>query len=258
MELALEFSQLQTGYNTIRDFISIKFGDSHRLYRTFNNMKLTEIRYEINEMIPNRPQPVSNKYAILSSKRQMYGLTRTIVTYEKHMIMEFIINLVDFINGLGSYPKLTRCCEIIGKKINEFIMELNNITVEYNRNEITTKEQLETYPIGSLISYTNVNNRFKLGGFITKFAKDYFIWVGPDFETRYRARYSHIQKMWVGDVYKTINDIVSIVPTTGNLTKYPVTVNDVTIYYGFSEVHANNFKKTIKYKDIMRWCEYFG
>src|SRR5262245_40366681 len=82
--------------------------------------------------------------------------------------------------------------------------------IENGRKEITTKKQLEKYPVGSLISYINKANVFKLGGFILKFSDDYFIYIKPDFQTKIRARYKNIKKMWVGDVYKVKNDLISL------------------------------------------------
>jgi hypothetical protein len=131
------------------------------------------------------------------------------------------------------------------------------IMVENGRKEIKTKKQLEKYPIGSLISYMNNEGIFRYGGFITKFADDYFIYILPDFKTRYRARYSHIQKMWVGNVYSTKQDIVSIIPTDRPLTNFPVTVNDIIIYYAKKTIDAKRFMNTDKYKKIVAWVDYF-
>ena len=81
--------------------------------------------------------------------------------------------------------------------------------LESGRKEITTKTQLEKYPVGSMISYKNKNDDFKQGGFIIKFADNYLIYITPDFTTKYRVWYKNIKTMWVGDVYKTKNDLVS-------------------------------------------------
>lgn len=133
---------------------------------------------------------------------------------------------------------------------------INNM-IKGGRKEITTKNQLEKYPIGSLISYMNNNSIFRPGGFIIKFYIDYFIYVSSDFSTKYRARYSHIQKMWVGTIYSTKKDIVSIVKATQTKTNFPVAINNVIIYYGSNTFDADRFKNTDKYKKIIRWCEYF-
>ncbi len=122
--------------------------------------------------------------------------------------------------------------------------------IENGRHEITSKKQLEKYPIGSLISYMNNNNVFRSGGFITKFSDDYFIYILSDFKTRYRARYSHIQKMWVGSVYSTAHDIVSIVPSTNKKTNFPVVINDITIHYAQKTFDIKRYKNTDKFKRI--------
>ena len=85
--------------------------------------------------------------------------------------------------------------------------------IRNGRKEITSKEELEEFPIGSLISRMNNNNVFKPCGFITKFSDDHFIYITPDLSNKYRVRYDTVQKMWVGNPFKCTNDIVSIVKT---------------------------------------------
>lgn len=63
--------------------------------------------------------------------------------------------------------------------------------------------------------------------------------------------------MWVGSVYKTKGDFVSIVPSKKPKTKFPVIVNDVIIYYGSDSYDVKRFKYTEKYKKIAIWCDYF-
>jgi hypothetical protein len=129
--------------------------------------------------------------------------------------------------------------------------------IENGRKEITTKKQLEKYPIGSLISYLRNDNIYKPGGFIIEFAPEYFIYILHDFSTKYRARYHNIDKMWVGSVYKTKNDFVSIVPIKHQKTNFPVIVNNVTIYYAKNTFDVKRFINTEKYKKIIQWREYF-
>ncbi|AQN67877.1 hypothetical protein [Saudi moumouvirus] len=130
--------------------------------------------------------------------------------------------------------------------------------IESGRKEITTKSQLEKYAIGSLISYTNNNNVFRLGGFLVKFADEYFIYITPDFETKYRVRYQNVKKMWVGDVYKTKNDLVSLIKASQEPTKYKVEIGNITVYYAKNSFDARRFKSTEKYKRMMTWYNYFN
>jgi hypothetical protein len=137
-----------------------------------------------------------------------------------------------------------------------FALKIHTL-IENGRKEITTKKQLEKFPIGSLISYLNNQNIFKFGGFIIKFAPDYFIFITSDFTTKYRARYSHIQKMWAGLVYQTRNDFASIVRTQQTKTKFPIIINNIIIYYASDTYDAKRYTYTEKYKRIIKWCEYF-
>ncbi len=76
--------------------------------------------------------------------------------------------------------------------------------------EITSKKELEKYPIGSFVSYVNNQNIFRPGGYIIKFLPEYFIYVRSDFSAKYRGRYSHIQKMWIGSVNHTNQKVVNV------------------------------------------------
>jgi len=129
--------------------------------------------------------------------------------------------------------------------------------VENGRREITKKSQLEKYPIGSLISYVNKSNIFKIGGFITKFTDEYFIYITPEFYTKYRVRYTNIEKMWAGNVYKTKSDIVSIVKSTQKKTKYSVTIGNITVHYANNAYFAGCYQTTKKYKRMVDWYKYF-
>lgn len=149
---------------------------------------------------------------------------------------------------------MSNSAKIVNKAL--FALKIDTM-VENGRKEIITKKQLEKYPIGSLISYLNINNIFKPGGFIIKFKPEYFIYITPDFNTKYRVRYTVIQKMWVGSVYKTKGDFVSIVPTEKPKTKFPVIVNDIVIYYASDSFDVKRFKYTEKYKKIVSWCDFF-
>ena len=131
------------------------------------------------------------------------------------------------------------------------------IMMDNGRKEITSREELEQFPIGSLISYTNKNNTFRQGGFIIKFANEYFNYITPDFKTKYRVRYVNVEKMWVGDVYKVTKDTISLTATTQTKTNFPVKVNNIIVYYAKNNFDANRYILTNKYETMIKWCEYF-
>lgn len=135
--------------------------------------------------------------------------------------------------------------------------KINNM-ITNGRVEVTTRNELEKYKIGSLISYMNKSNMYRAGGFITKFADEYFIYVTPDFKTKYRVKYANVSKMWVGDVYKVHNDVISAAPTTRFITKFPVIFNDQIIYYAPNNTELKRFCYTEKYTRLLAWDEYFN
>ena len=130
--------------------------------------------------------------------------------------------------------------------------------LENGRVEITTKDKLEEYPPGSLISFIKKGNVLKVGGFLTKITDDYFTYITPDFQNKFRVKFSNVVKMWVGDVYSTTNDIVSLVKAPKKKkTNFPVKVQNITVYYAKNNYDAKRFKGTEKYKIMLSWCEYF-
>lgn len=137
-------------------------------------------------------------------------------------------------------------------------VKISNL-IKNGRKEITTKDELEEYPIGALISYITKKGIFRSGGFIDKFEDKSFIYLSAiDFKTRVRVKYSSIQKMWAGDVYKTKNDTVSIIPSTNKQSKYFVKIGDVVVYYAPDSTMITRFKCTKKYDRMIKWHERYG
>jgi len=132
-----------------------------------------------------------------------------------------------------------------------------SIFLENGRKEITSQKELEKFPIGSLIAYMNNKNEFRNGGFIIKFCDDSFIYINPEFTHKYKVRYKNVQKMWVGNVYKTKNDIVSLVKTSRKKTNFPVVLNNIPIYYAKNNFDVKRFQNTNKYETYIKWIEYF-
>lgn len=128
--------------------------------------------------------------------------------------------------------------------------------ISYCRKELTTRAQLEKFPIGSLISYTNKNGTFKYGGYLVRVKKDWFVFMEPDFTKKVRVRFINIDKMWVGDVFKVVGDKISF-KTPDKETKHPVYVANHIVFYGGRKEDAIRFMVTQKYKNMIKWYEYF-
>lgn len=131
--------------------------------------------------------------------------------------------------------------------------------IENGRVEITSKKELKQFAIGSLISYMNTNDIFKSCGFLTKITDDYFIYVKPDFESKFKVRFAHVQKIWVGDVYHVKNDLISITKTITERpqSKFEVIINNVIVYYGKDKSDYRRFIHTQKYKIMLMWSKFF-
>ena len=130
--------------------------------------------------------------------------------------------------------------------------------INNGRSEITTKKQLEKYPIGSLVSYMNTGGIFRIGGYIKRFDDEYFVYSTIDFSKNIRVKYKFVSKIWAGDVYKCKNDIVSIIPSTNKKTKHSVKLGNVVVYYARDNSVLGHYTHTEKYQRMVKWYETFG
>lgn len=149
----------------------------------------------------------------------------------------------------------------MSKSINRVksIMELTlKQHIENGRKEITTKEELDEFSIGSLISYINKNGIYKAGGFLLKIKNDYFIYMNPHDDKKFRVQFVNVNKMWVGSPYDSKNDIVSIRQTEQPETNFPVKIGNITVFYAQSTYDQKRFNCTKKGKLMYKWYELFG
>lgn len=131
--------------------------------------------------------------------------------------------------------------------------------IKCGRKEITTKKELMKYKPGTLISYINKKGIFRSAGFLDELEDNSFIYLSStDFKTRIRVKYTIVDKMWVGDVYNTKNDIVSISPSPKIKTKYFVDIGNIIVYYATDSTMINRFKCTQKYERMQKWYERYG
>ncbi|AYV85352.1 MAG: hypothetical protein Satyrvirus12_6 [Satyrvirus sp.] len=133
--------------------------------------------------------------------------------------------------------------------------------VEYllqnGRKEIHTKSELDKFPVGALISYINKHDIFRTAGFLTKVTDDYFIYIQPDLKTRIRVRFKNVKKMYLGTVYETINDLVSIVKTNKKETKFPVIIDNIVVYYANNRYDEIRYRNTEKFCLMLAWFSFF-
>lgn len=129
--------------------------------------------------------------------------------------------------------------------------------IQNGRVMVTSKKELEQFPIGSLISHQYNQNLFIKGGFIIKFGDDYFNYITLDFNKKYKVRYCNLEKMWVSSVFECRNDYVSIIKSDKFPTKYSVTICDIPIYFGNTSYDIKRFKSTDRYRLLLQWCDYF-
>jgi hypothetical protein len=124
------------------------------------------------------------------------------------------------------------------------------------RQKISTRDELKKFPMGSNISYKSISGNFRLAGWLTDINDDNFMYT-PDFEHKIRVKFSRVKRMWVGSVYETDGDVVSIYPTKKIETKFPVIVNGVIVHYCRNEYYVKVYKASEKFDRIIEWCNYF-
>lgn len=141
---------------------------------------------------------------------------------------------------------------------NDILKTKINSLLKNGRKQIPpSKKQLSKFPIGSLISHINNNNVFKHGGFLTKITNLYFIYLAPDFTNKFRVRFKNIKKIFVGSVYTTHNDLISIVKTKQKKTNFLITINGTIVYYAQKNFDRNRFKNSKRFQLMVQWYKYF-
>lgn len=138
----------------------------------------------------------------------------------------------------------------------DVVIKINTL-LENGRKEITTIKQLKKFPIGSLISYMNLSDYFKIGGFLLEVFPDSFSFIDLDFKIRYRVDINKISKIWVGSVFQVTNDYVSILPTTQSPTNFPVVIANITVFYAKNTYAFKRYTLTQKYQTAMLWVQRF-
>lgn len=142
-------------------------------------------------------------------------------------------------------------------KIYQSYIDSAGITfVKHGRNEITTKKELEKYPIGSLIAYETRDGRYSKGGFLVEFFDDYFVFVMHDFSKQYKVRYKNILRMWAGDVNVVQKDIISF-DNIDHKTNFPIEIKGKVVKYATNNNTRDRFMCTTKYKIMVQWFDMF-
>lgn len=134
-----------------------------------------------------------------------------------------------------------------------------SVLISSGRSEISTKDELEKFPLGSPISYMNKKGALNQGGFIFSYSNDYFIFINYEFEQKYRVRYINISRMWCGNIFspESTKDIISLVPANTK-TNFPVFIGPYVIFYAKNTFDSNRFIATKKYSITKQWFEIFG
>jgi hypothetical protein len=163
----------------------------------------------------------------------------------------------------GVFAKLTKSEKSIQNNDDdsEFRKQLRKATklhLANGRKEITSKEELDNYQLGSLISYVYKSGAHKIGGFLEKIKDEYFIYRDPYKNENFKVRFAKIDKMWIESPYNTTNDIISMCNTDQPKTKLPVIIGDVIVYYASSHEDRRRFNNTIEAGLMYRWHDLYG
>ncbi|RYE16753.1 MAG: hypothetical protein EOP45_16920 [Sphingobacteriaceae bacterium] len=146
----------------------------------------------------------------------------------------------------------------MSKKTHHSVINANGIMlISHGRQEITSREQLEKYSLGSLISYETVDGRYTKGGFITKFTDKYFVYTLLDFSKKYRIRYHKIKRMWVGDMFNVNNDFMSF-REPDKKTKHEVKIGNYVVKCFKDKQSRLIFLGRDKYQHMLKWYDMFN
>jgi hypothetical protein len=121
--------------------------------------------------------------------------------------------------------------------------------LDEGRTEITS-DQLNEYPTGSIISYTN-GKSFFLGGTLTWIGEKSFVYRKLDIDpnVKYRVSFKNVEKIYI------INS--PIIPTTHKVTKYPIKFGSTIVHYCADSFDVKRFMNTDKYLFMKTWFDVY-
>lgn len=152
-------------------------------------------------------------------------------------------------NSNQSYP-------LFGDSIQDSDEDLKRLR-ENGRILISTKNELNKYPVGTLISYTNTSDIFFRGGYLIEIHNDSFVYLEPDFDKFHKVNFGDVNFMIVGIVSHVRNDLIDINPTNQKKTCYKVMIGDTVVYFAKSKNDKRKFMKTKLFERSTNWYNYF-
>ena len=135
---------------------------------------------------------------------------------------------------------------LVAKKIQRLI--------DAGRAEIETKEQLENFPMGSLVSYVTKEGLYRSGGFLRTIQDEYFCLQGGQVgnSISFPVQFKNIKSMYVGN--SAVRHFPEPVETDKKETKWPSYVGDIVVNYARDKWNRERYESTLKYK---YWVEQF-
>lgn len=132
--------------------------------------------------------------------------------------------------------------------------------IEKGRKIINTKEELLSCPLGSIVSFITTDDMYYQDGYLVRIGEKTFSLILDltDDAEIVKIKFKNINTMYVGFVYETKNDTVSIHKSDNKRTNFPVKINNTVIYYAKDKFDMMRFTNTDKYKRIIKWLSIFG
>lgn len=126
--------------------------------------------------------------------------------------------------------------------------------IDNGRKIIHSKEELQRYPLGTLVSYVTNSGLYRSGGFLKSLQDEYFTLQGGTFAMpiSFPVQYKNIQEMYVGVPIRLLNR------NKDKKTKFKVKLGKKTVYYAKDNYDVKRFMKTKRYKDMAAWHELYA
>ena len=127
--------------------------------------------------------------------------------------------------------------------------------LQAGRAEIETREQLENFPLGSLVAYVTKEGLYRSGGFLRTIQDEYFALQGGQINNpiSFPVQFKNVKAMYVGN--SAVIHFPDPVETTKKETKYPSYVGDIVVNYARDKWNRERFEKTKKFQ---YWIEEYN
>jgi hypothetical protein len=133
-----------------------------------------------------------------------------------------------------------------------------------NLQKICTKSELKKFPLGTLLLTYTLDNLFCLNGYLHSIRTNSFVINTNIFDDNddslIKIYFSDIDYIYANPIIiKNLTHIPDVMQSAqSGVTDFPVTIDDIVVYYAYDKKDKAMYKKSLKYITMKKWHDIYG